>query len=59
MIYPVPDPSLPVPRRAPDAATSTASVSLGPSALLWPRGARELTWPGTWRMARALVAHRA
>ena len=27
-------------------------MSLGPTALLWPRGIRELVWPGTWRMAR-------
>ena len=27
-------------------------VSLGPSALLWPRGVGDLLWPGTVRMAR-------
>jgi len=27
-------------------------VSLGPSALLWPRGPRDVLWPGTLRMAR-------
>jgi (S)-2-hydroxyglutarate dehydrogenase len=51
MIYPVPDPALPflgvhLTRHV------NGRVSLGPSALLWPRSARELAWPGTWRVAR-------
>jgi (S)-2-hydroxyglutarate dehydrogenase len=28
------------------------AVSLGPTALLAPRAVGDLTWPGTWRMAR-------
>ena len=56
LIYPVPDPSLPflgvhLTRHV------DGRVSLGPTALLQPR-LRSLTWPGTWRMASALVAHR-
>jgi 2-hydroxyglutarate dehydrogenase len=51
MIYPVPDPAVPflgvhLTRHV------DGRVSLGPSALLWPRSARELTWPGTWRVVR-------
>jgi 2-hydroxyglutarate dehydrogenase len=53
MIYPVPDPSLPflgvhLTRHV------DGEVSLGPTALLAPRGAlaRTAAWPGTWRMAR-------
>jgi (S)-2-hydroxyglutarate dehydrogenase len=51
LIYPVPDPALPflgvhLTRHV------DGEVSLGPSALLWPRGARDLLWPGTLRMAR-------
>ena len=51
LIYPVPDPALPflgvhLTRHV------NGRVSLGPSALLWPRGAADLAWPGTWRMAR-------
>jgi (S)-2-hydroxyglutarate dehydrogenase len=51
LIYPVPDPSLPflgvhLTRHIDDR------VSLGPSALFWPRGAAPLAWPGTWHMAR-------
>ena len=53
MIYPVPDPSLPflgvhLTRHV------GGEVSLGPTALLWPRGRLRstLAWPGTWRMAR-------
>jgi L-2-hydroxyglutarate oxidase len=49
MIYPVPDPSLPF-LGVHLTRHIDGEVSLGPSALLWPRGARELTWPGTWRM---------
>ena len=50
MIYPVPDPSLPF-LGVHLTSHIDGQVSLGPSALLWPRGIRELTWPGTWRMA--------
>ena len=51
LIYPVPDPALPflgvhLTRHV------DGRVSLGPSALLWPRGPRDLLWPGTARMAR-------
>ncbi len=51
LIYPVPDPALPflgvhLTRHV------DGRVSLGPSALLWPRGPRDLLWPGTGRMAR-------
>ena len=51
MVYPVPDPSLPF-LGVHLTRHIDGNVSLGPSALLWPRGTRELTWPGTWRMAR-------
>jgi L-2-hydroxyglutarate oxidase len=51
MIYPVPDPSLPF-LGVHLTRHIDGQVSLGPSALLWPRSARDLTWPGTWRMAR-------
>jgi 2-hydroxyglutarate dehydrogenase len=51
MIYPVPDPSLPF-LGVHLTRHIDGEVSLGPSALLWPRSARELVWPGTWRMAR-------
>jgi 2-hydroxyglutarate dehydrogenase len=51
LIYPVPDPDLPFLgvhlTRHIDGA-----VSLGPSALLWPRGPRDLLWPGTLRVMR-------
>lgn len=51
LIYPVPDPALPflgvhLTRHVDD------EVSLGPTALLWPRGPGDLLWPGTRRMAR-------
>ncbi len=51
MIYPVPDPDLPF-LGVHLTSHIDGEVSLGPSALLWPRGTRELAWPGTWRMAR-------
>ena len=51
MIYPVPDPSLPF-LGVHLTRHIDGHVSLGPSALLWPRAARDLTWPGTWRVAR-------
>jgi 2-hydroxyglutarate dehydrogenase len=51
MVYPVPDPALPflgvhITRHV------DGRVSLGPSALLWPRGPGDLLWPGTARLAR-------
>jgi len=51
LIYPVPDPSLPF-LGVHLSRQMDGNVSLGPTALLAPRGARDLTWLGTWRMAR-------
>ncbi len=51
LIYPVPDPSLPF-LGVHLSRHIDGQVSLGPSALLWPRGAGDLRWPGTWRLAR-------
>jgi 2-hydroxyglutarate dehydrogenase len=53
MIYPVPDPALPF-LGVHLTRHIDGEVSLGPTALLAPRGAlgRTLAWPGTWRMAR-------
>jgi (S)-2-hydroxyglutarate dehydrogenase len=51
LIYPVPDPSLPF-LGVHLSRHINGEVSLGPTALLAPRAARDLTWPGTWRMAR-------
>jgi L-2-hydroxyglutarate oxidase len=51
LIYPVPDPSLPF-LGVHLSRHIDGHVSLGPTALLAPRAARDLTWPGTWRMAR-------
>jgi 2-hydroxyglutarate dehydrogenase len=51
MIYPVPDPALPF-LGVHLTRHIDGNVSLGPTALLAPRALRELTWPGTWRMAR-------
>jgi L-2-hydroxyglutarate oxidase len=51
LIYPVPDPSLPF-LGVHLSRHIDGEVSLGPTALLAPRHPRELTWPGTWRMAR-------
>jgi L-2-hydroxyglutarate oxidase len=51
LIYPVPDPSLPF-LGVHLSRHIDGHVSLGPTALLSPRSARDLTWPGTWRMAR-------
>ena len=51
LIYPVPDPSLPF-LGVHLSRHIDGEVSLGPTALLAPRAARDLTWPGTWRMAR-------
>ena len=58
LIYPVPDPRLPF-LGVHLSRHIDGNVSLGPSALLAPtRLARSLSWPGTWRMAAPLVAHR-
>jgi L-2-hydroxyglutarate oxidase len=51
LIYPVPDPSLPF-LGVHLSRHIDGEVSLGPTALLAPRHPRDLTWPGTWRMAR-------
>ncbi len=51
LIYPVPDPSLPF-LGVHLSRHIDGEVSLGPTALLAPRAARDLAWPGTWRMAR-------
>jgi L-2-hydroxyglutarate oxidase len=51
LIYPVPDPSLPF-LGVHLSRHIDGHVSLGPTALLAPRAPRDLTWPGTWRMAR-------
>ena len=51
LIYPVPDPALPF-LGAHLTRHIDGEVSLGPSALLWPRGPRDVLWPGTLRMAR-------
>jgi L-2-hydroxyglutarate oxidase len=51
LIYPVPDPALPF-LGVHLTRHIGGEVSVGPSALLWPRGPRDLLWPGTPRMAR-------
>jgi (S)-2-hydroxyglutarate dehydrogenase len=51
LIYPVPDPSLPF-LGVHLSRHIDGHVSLGPTALLAPQAARDLAWPGTWRMAR-------
>jgi L-2-hydroxyglutarate oxidase len=51
LIYPVPDPTLPF-LGVHLSRHIDGEVSLGPTALLAPRHARHLAWPGTWRMAR-------
>jgi 2-hydroxyglutarate dehydrogenase len=51
LIYPVPDAALPF-LGVHLTRHIDGEVSLGPSALLWPRGPRDLLWPGTARMAR-------
>ena len=52
LIYPVPDPSLPF-LGVHLSRHIDGEVSLGPSALLAPRAARDLTWPGTWQWRAA------
>jgi (S)-2-hydroxyglutarate dehydrogenase len=49
MIYPVPDPSLPF-LGVHLTSHIDGKVSLGPTALLAPRGVGDLIWPGTVRM---------
>jgi L-2-hydroxyglutarate oxidase len=51
LIYPVPDPSLPF-LGVHLSRHIDGRVSLGPSALLWPRGPGDVVWPGTLRMLR-------
>jgi 2-hydroxyglutarate dehydrogenase len=51
LIYPVPDPALPF-LGVHLSRHIDGRVSLGPSALLWPRGPLDLLWPGTVRLAR-------
>jgi 2-hydroxyglutarate dehydrogenase len=50
LVYPVPDPRLPFLGVHLNRHLN-GEVSLGPTALLMPRG-RSLAWPGTWRMMR-------
>jgi 2-hydroxyglutarate dehydrogenase len=50
MIYPVPDPALPF-LGVHLTRHIDGHVSLGPTALLAPRGVGDLVWPGTIRMA--------
>jgi (S)-2-hydroxyglutarate dehydrogenase len=64
MIYPVPDPSLPF-LGVHLTRHIDGHVSLGPSALLAPRGVGDLVWPGTikvalkwWRTGITEVRHR-
>jgi (S)-2-hydroxyglutarate dehydrogenase len=51
LIYPVPDPSLPF-LGVHLSRHIDGRVSLGPSALLWPRSPGDVVWPGTLRVAR-------
>jgi L-2-hydroxyglutarate oxidase len=51
LIYPVPDPSLPF-LGVHLSRHIDGRVSLGPSALLWPRSVGDVFWPGTLRVAR-------
>jgi (S)-2-hydroxyglutarate dehydrogenase len=50
LIYPVPDPSLPF-LGVHLTRHIDGNVSLGPTAMLAPRGVGDLVWPGTFRMA--------
>jgi (S)-2-hydroxyglutarate dehydrogenase len=50
LIYPVPDPSLPF-LGVHLTRHIDGEVSLGPTAMLAPRGVGDLLWPGTFRMA--------
>ena len=65
LIYPVPDPDLPF-LGVHLSRHIDGRVSLGPSALLWPRNASDVMWPGTlrvawrwWRTGRAELRHAA
>jgi len=51
LIYPVPDPTLPF-LGVHLTRHIDGEVSLGPTALIWPRGPGDVLWPGTLRMAR-------
>jgi (S)-2-hydroxyglutarate dehydrogenase len=51
LIYPVPDPTLPF-LGVHLSRHIDGRVSLGPSALLWPRNPGDVLWPGTLRVAR-------
>jgi L-2-hydroxyglutarate oxidase len=51
LIYPVPDPALPFLGVHLSRHTS-GDVLIGPTALLWPRRAGDLAWPGTLKLAR-------
>jgi (S)-2-hydroxyglutarate dehydrogenase len=51
LIYPVPDPELPF-LGVHLSRHVDGRVSLGPSALLWPRDLGDILWPGTLRVAR-------
>jgi (S)-2-hydroxyglutarate dehydrogenase len=50
LIYPVPDPSLPF-LGVHLTRHIDGNVSLGPTAMLAPRGLGDVVWPGTFRMA--------
>jgi L-2-hydroxyglutarate oxidase len=50
LIYPVPDPALPF-LGVHLTRHIGGEVSLGPTALLWPRGPGDVLWPGTLHMA--------
>jgi 2-hydroxyglutarate dehydrogenase len=51
LIYPVPDPTLPF-LGVHLSRHPTGDVLIGPTALLWPGRAGDLTWPGTLKLAR-------
>jgi (S)-2-hydroxyglutarate dehydrogenase len=51
LIYPVPNAALPF-LGVHLSRHLDGRVSLGPTALLWPRSVRDVAWPGTWRVAR-------
>ena len=53
LIYPVPDPRAPVPRRSPEPAHRRSTSRSVRAPCSRPRASpRSLAWPGTWRMAR-------
>jgi len=51
LIYPVPDPELPF-LGVHLSRHVDGTVTLGPGALLWPRGPLDVVWPGTLRLVR-------